>query len=65
MSKSTTYEGFCAAIRRWRIPEVAAFVALALSSLAPAPASADEGHRLRVMTQNLYVGSFFQELVVR
>jgi hypothetical protein len=39
-----------------------AFFALALSSLAPAPAAADDGHRLRVMTQNLYVGSFFQEL---
>ena len=40
----------------------AAFFALVLLSLVPAPASADEGHRLRVMTQNLYVGSFFQEL---
>src|SRR5262249_57226463 len=25
----------------------------------PAPAAADDGDRLRVMTQNLYVGSFF------
>ena len=62
MSKSAMREQFCAAIRRWRLLEVMALFALALSSLAPAPASADEGHRLRVMTQNLYVGSFFQEL---
>ena len=39
-----------------------ALFALVLGSLAPAPASADDDHRLRVMTQNLYVGSFFQEL---
>ena len=55
-------ERFCATIGRWRLPEVAALFALALLSLAPAPASADDGHRLRVMTQNLYVGSFFQEI---
>jgi endonuclease/exonuclease/phosphatase family metal-dependent hydrolase len=53
---------FCAAIGRWRLLEVTAFFALALLSLAPAPASADDGHRLRVMIQNLYAGSFFQEL---
>jgi len=41
---------------------VTALFALGLVSLAPAPASADHDHRLRVMTQNLYVGSFFQEL---
>jgi endonuclease/exonuclease/phosphatase family metal-dependent hydrolase len=62
MSKSAICERFCATIGRWRLPEVAALFALALLSLAPAPASADDGHRLRVMTQNLYVGSFFQEL---
>jgi endonuclease/exonuclease/phosphatase family metal-dependent hydrolase len=62
MSKSAMYERFCAVIGRWRLLEVAAFFALALSWLAPAPASADDDHRLRVMTQNLYVGSFFQEL---
>jgi len=62
MSKSAMYRRFCATIGRWRLPEVAAFFALALLSLVPAPASADDGHRLRVMTQNLYVGSFFQEL---
>ena len=61
MSKSAMYETFWAAIRRWRLPEVTGFFALALVSLAPSPASADD-HRLRVMTQNLYVGSFFQEL---
>src|SRR5215204_70866 len=59
MSKSAMRRTFAAAIRRWWLP---AFFALALLSLAPVPASADEGHRLRVMTQNLYVGSFFQEL---
>jgi len=62
MSKSGMCERFGVAIGRWRLREVAAFFALALLSLAPAPASADDGHRLRVMTQNLYVGSFFQEL---
>src|SRR4051794_22880050 len=62
MSKSAMYETFCAALRRWRLPKVTAFFALALVSLAPAPASADQDHRVRVMTQNLYVGSFFQEL---
>src|SRR4051812_41687544 len=62
MSKLAIYQRFCAAIRRWRVAEVTAFFALALVSLAPAPASADHDHRLRVMTQNLYVGSFFQEL---
>ena len=62
MSKSAMCERFCEAIQRWRLLEVTAFFALALLSLAPAPASADDDHRLRVMTQNLYVGSFFQEL---
>src|SRR5690349_1885033 len=62
MSKSAMYERFPAAIGRWRLPEVTALFVLTLLSLAPAPASADDGHRLRVMTQNLYVGSFFQEL---
>ena len=62
MSKSAMYETFCAAIRRWRLPKVMAFFALAVVSLAPVSASADQDHRLRVMTQNLYVGSFFQEL---
>src|SRR5262245_50544841 len=61
VSKSAISERICAAIGRWRLAKVAAVFALALS-LAPAPASADEDHRLRVMTQNLYVGSFFQEL---
>ena len=48
-----------AAIRR--LPEVTAFLALLLS-FALAPAMADEDHRLRIMTQNLYAGSFFLEL---
>ena len=56
------YERFCAAIGRWRLPEMAAFFALALLWLAPAPASADNDHQLRFMIQNLYAGSFFQEL---
>src|SRR3954463_13429340 len=62
MTKSAVYDKFCAAIRRWRFPGVTVFLALVVVSLAPAPASADQDHRLRVMTQNLYVGSFFQEL---
>ena len=62
MSKSAMCERIYAAIGRWRLLEVTAFFALALLSLAPAPASADDGHRLRVMIQNLYAGSFFQEL---
>jgi len=62
MSKSVMCERYCAAIRRWRLLDVTAFLVLVLLSLAPAPVSADDGHRLRVMTQNLYVGSFFQEL---
>src|SRR5437870_926254 len=63
MSKSAMYERFCAAIGRWRLPEMAAFFALALLWLAPAPASADNDHQLRFMIQNLYAGSFFQELL--
>ena len=50
-----------AAIRQCRLPKVAAFFALALSSLAGAPASADDDHTLRVMNQNLYVGTMFKE----
>jgi endonuclease/exonuclease/phosphatase family metal-dependent hydrolase len=61
MSKSAMWERFCATIRRWRLLEATAFFALALLSLAPAPASADDG-RLRFMIQNLYAGSFFQEI---
>jgi endonuclease/exonuclease/phosphatase family metal-dependent hydrolase len=37
-------------------------VVLALSSLATVPAAADDDRRLRVMNQNLYAGSFFQEI---
>jgi len=62
MSKAATCRTFGAAITRWRLREVTVFLALALLSLAPAPASADDDHSLRVMTQNLYVGSLFQEL---
>jgi endonuclease/exonuclease/phosphatase family metal-dependent hydrolase len=62
MSKSAMYERCFAAFRRWWLPEVTSFFALLVVLLAPAPASADGDHRLRVMTQNLYVGSFFQEL---
>jgi endonuclease/exonuclease/phosphatase family metal-dependent hydrolase len=61
MSKAATCEYF-GAIRRWWPATVTTLFALALLSIAPHPASADDGHRLRVMTQNLYVGSFFQEL---
>src|SRR5262245_44414958 len=60
MSISALYERFCATIGRWRLPAAGALVALAPLWLVPA--SADDGHRLLVMTQNLYVGSFFQEL---
>src|SRR5262245_39168452 len=62
MSKATT-QIFGVATRRIRLPVVTAFFALALSWLVPAPAFSDDGHRLRVMTQNLYAGSFSQELV--
>jgi endonuclease/exonuclease/phosphatase family metal-dependent hydrolase len=62
MSKAATRRTSGAAIRRLPLPAATALFALVLLSLAPAPASADDGHRLRVMTQNLYVGSFFQEL---
>jgi endonuclease/exonuclease/phosphatase family metal-dependent hydrolase len=61
MSKSAMCERFCATIWRRRLSEVAALFALAMLSLVPAPASADDGHRLRFMIQNLYAGSFFQE----
>src|SRR5215471_9479589 len=59
MSKAATYQTSGAASWRRRLRDLAALVALALASLAPAPAAADDGDRLRVMTQNLYVGSFF------
>src|ERR1044072_3935397 len=59
MSKIGTRRTFAAAIGRWRL--LGLFV-LALLSLPSAPAAADDGLRLRVMTQHLYVGSFFQEL---
>jgi endonuclease/exonuclease/phosphatase family metal-dependent hydrolase len=62
MSKAAICRTFGAAITRWRLREVTVFLALALLSLAPAPAPANDDHRLRVMTQNLYVGSLFQEL---
>jgi endonuclease/exonuclease/phosphatase family metal-dependent hydrolase len=62
MSKSAMCERFGAAIGRRRLLNVTAFFALALLSLAPAPASADDGHRVRFMIQNLYAGSFFQEI---
>jgi hypothetical protein len=62
MSNAATRRTFGAAIRRWRLPEVTAFFVLALLWFAPAPAAADDGHRLRVMIQNLYAGSFFQEI---
>lgn len=62
MTRSVMWERSCPVLVRWRLAEFAAFVALVLSWLAAAPASADDGHRLRVMTQNLYVGSFFQEI---
>ena len=59
MSKIATRRTIAATIGRWRL--LGLFV-LALLSLPSAPAAADDGLRLRVMTQNLYVGSFFQEL---
>lgn len=64
MSNTATPETSRAAIRQCRLPKVAAFFALALAALAGAPASADDdGHTLRVMTQNLYVGTMFQDLL--
>jgi len=62
MSKAAACKTFNANIRRLRLCKAATFFTLAMLLLAPAPASADDDHRLRVMTQNLYVGSFFQEL---
>src|SRR4051812_27255879 len=63
MSKAAMCEKFCATIRRWRLLEVTTFFALALASLAPAAADDDHHHhRLRFMIQNLYAGSFFQEI---
>src|SRR5262245_39446281 len=66
MNTSAMCDRFCAAIRP-RLPGVMAFFALALWSLAPAAAGDDRHHddhhhHLRVMNQNLYIGSFFQEL---
>jgi len=61
MRKSATHNLLAAAIKGRRITRVMAVMALLLS-FVPAPASADDDHRLRIMTQNLYVGSFFQEL---
>ena len=61
MGKSAMWDKFCVAIDPRRFAEVAAIVALVLWSLTPA-SSADDGLRLRVMTQNLYAGSFFREL---
>jgi endonuclease/exonuclease/phosphatase family metal-dependent hydrolase len=64
MSNTATPETSRAAIRQCRLPKVTAFFALALSALASAPALADDdGHTLRVMTQNLYVGTMFTELL--
>jgi hypothetical protein len=64
MSKAATHGTFGAAIRQCRLLKLAALCALTLSSLAGAPASADDdGHTLRVMTQNLYVGTMFTELL--
>jgi len=61
MSKTATFERFGTSMLRRRLRDLTALVALALSSLAAAPAAADDDDRLRVMTQNLYVGSFFLE----
>jgi hypothetical protein len=62
MSKAAMRRTFGATFRRWRLPAVTALFALALPWLAPTPALADDGHRLRFMIQNLYAGSFFQEI---
>jgi endonuclease/exonuclease/phosphatase family metal-dependent hydrolase len=62
MSTAATCEKSGAAIWRRRLRDLTAFAALALASLAPAPAAADDDDRLRVMNQNLYAGSFFQEI---
>jgi endonuclease/exonuclease/phosphatase family metal-dependent hydrolase len=62
MSQAAACKNLNADIWRLRLCKATAFFALALLSLAPAPASADDDHRLRVMNQNLYAGSFFLEL---
>src|SRR5262249_20127792 len=62
MSKAAACQTFNADIWRLRICKATTFFTLALLSLAPAPASADDDHRLRVMNQNLYVGLFFLQL---
>src|SRR5215469_6512042 len=60
--ETATSETPGAAFRRWRLPATMALLTFALSWLVPAPATADDDHRLRVMNQNLYAGSFFQEI---
>jgi hypothetical protein len=62
MRKNATRGAYGTAIRRWQLPKTTTLLALFLLSLAPTTASAEHDHRLRIMTQNLYVGSFFQEL---
>lgn len=62
MRKSATLERSGASLWRRRLRALTALVALALSALAAAPAAADDDVRLRVMNQNRYAGSFFQEI---
>jgi len=63
MTKSAICEKFCATIARWRLPAVMTFFAFTLTSLTPAAADDDHHHHtLRFMIQNLYAGSFFQEI---
>ena len=62
MSEVATTRIFGVANYQSRLSRAATFLVVLMLSLATTQAFADNGHRLRVMTQNLYIGSFFQEL---
>jgi endonuclease/exonuclease/phosphatase family metal-dependent hydrolase len=60
--KAMTHSGLCDTfLPRSRRCLMAILLSLAAYALGPAAAKADDGGTLRVMTQNLYAGSFFLE----
>jgi endonuclease/exonuclease/phosphatase family metal-dependent hydrolase len=63
MSELKTPGTIVAAARRWRFAAVSALLVLAACALGPATAKADDDRGLRVMTQNMYTGTFFRELL--